>query len=136
MIQKQFNRMKQLIIKRSLLVLVGVFMFSLTSLFAQDKSKVYEAEPIVKDKLEVIKERLNLTADQLTKVKAIDKQCEEKLEAAVDNTAARKVYQWRDGEYKKVFTAEQYKAYMKEKQDIVDEAQFRWMREHGTVVAI
>lgn len=126
--------MTKLNLSKSLLVLVSVFMFSVVGVMAQDKSGVFLADPIVQDKLEVIKEALNLSAEQVQKIKAIDKECEAKLEEAPDNTAARKVYVWRDNEYKKVLTAEQFRTYMKEKQAIVDEAQFRWMQEHGTVV--
>lgn len=117
--------------RKSILIFVSLFILSTTGIFAQNKNYVYESDPIVKDKIEVIKERLNLNADQVDAVVAIDKECERKLEEAPDNTAARRVYQWRDGEYKKVFTAEQYKTYLREKQSIVDEAQFRWMQEHG-----
>ena len=126
--------MTKLNLSKCVFVLIGVFMFSVMGLVAQNKNGVYLADPIVKDKLEVIKETLNLTAEQVQKIKAIDKECEAKLEEAPNNTAARKVYEWRDKEYKKVLTAEQFKTYMKQKQAIVDEAQFRWMQEHGTVV--
>lgn len=126
--------MKSSFLKRSGLILMGLFLLSLVSVHAQDQSKVFSADEIVAEKMEAIKEKLNLTDDQLEKVKAIDKQTEQKLEEAPDNTAARKVYQWRDGEYKKVFSVEQYKKYLKEKQAIVDEAQAAWMQKNGTPV--
>ncbi|MDL2223915.1 hypothetical protein LJB92_01220 [Bacteroidales bacterium OttesenSCG-928-M06] len=118
--------------RKSTFILIGLFMLSLVAVKAQNK--VYKAEDIVKDKLEVIQATLNLSDDQVVKIKAIDKETENKLEEAPDNSAAKKVYQWRDNEYKKVLTAEQFKKYLKEKQAIVDEAQATWMQSHGTVV--
>jgi hypothetical protein len=126
--------MKRSFTSKCRLILIGIFVFSITGLFAQSKTGVYTADSVVKDKLEVIKEKLNLSDDQLVKIRAIDKQTEEKLEAASDNTAARKVYTWRDGEYKKVLSATQFKTYLKEKEAIVDEAQSRWSDAHATVI--
>ncbi len=126
--------MKHSLLQISKLILMGLFAFTWVGLQAQ--SKVYKAEDIVKDKLEVIQEKLGLSADQLAKIKAIDKETEKKLDEAADNSAAKKVYQWRDNEYKKVLTAEQFKTYLKEKQAIVDEAQAAWTKTHATEVEI
>lgn len=128
--------MKCSIFKKSALVLIGLFVFSLAGLNAQSKSKIYRASDIVKDKLETIQAKLNLSDDQLAKVKAIDLETEGKLEAAPDNTAARRVYEWRDSQYKTVLTAAQYRTYLKEKQAIVDEAQASWNETHGTVIEV
>ncbi|MCC8145125.1 MAG: hypothetical protein LIO93_01525, partial [Bacteroidales bacterium] len=103
--------MKHSFFNKSTLILIGLCMFSFV-VEAQDK--IYKAEDIVKDKLEVIQAALNLTDDQVSKIKDIDKETENKLDEAPDNTAAKKVYQWRDNEYKKVLTADQFKRYMKE----------------------
>lgn len=126
--------MKLSFVKKSSLILIGLFIFSFVTVYAQDRSKVYSADDIVKEKLETIKDKLDLSHDQLNKVAAIDKELEAKLEAAKDNTEAKKMYKWRDEEYKKVLSPEQFKKYLKEQQAIVDEAQFNWMQEHGTPV--
>jgi hypothetical protein len=126
--------MKQSILRKSILTLVGILAFSISGVMAQDRSDVYKYDPIVKDKLEVIKSRLNLSEDQINQIKSIDLETENKLEAAANNTEARKVYKWRDGEYKKVMSTEQFRKYQKEQQQIVDEAQFKWMYKNGTPV--
>ncbi|MDH8701916.1 hypothetical protein M2138_001268 [Dysgonomonadaceae bacterium PH5-43] len=126
--------MKNSFFKKSMLIASIAIVFSFLGANAQSQDKVYAAEDIIKEKLEVIKEALNLTDDQVVKIKAIDKQTEQKLEEAPNNTAAKKVYKWRDGEYKKVLTAEQFKVYLKKQQEIVDEAQATWMQSHGTEV--
>lgn len=124
--------MKHSFFGKSTLILIALFIFSFASVKAQNK--IYKAEDIVKDKLEVIQATLDLTDDQVVKIKAIDKETENKLDEAVDNSAAKKVYQWRDNEYKKVLNAQQFKKYLAEKQAIVDEAQAVWMQKNGTVV--
>lgn len=125
--------MKHSFLKKGALIFVGLLFLAISGANAQ--SKVYKAEDIVKDKLEAIQSKLDLSAEQVDKIKAIDKETEKKLDAAADNTAAKKVYKWRDGEYKKVLTAEQFKKYLKEQEAIVDEAQAAWSQSHATVIS-
>jgi len=126
--------MKHSIFKKGALVLVALFAVSFFSLQAQNRSNIYDAVDIVKDKLEVIQGKLGLSEQQVRQIQSIDEETESRLDAAPNNTAARKVYEWRDAQYKRVLTAAQFRIYLREKQAIVDEAQAAWSDAHGTPV--
>ena len=128
--------MKCSIFKKSALILIGMFVFALAGLNAQTKSGVFNADEIVQKRLGVIQTKLNLSDAQLTKIKAIDLETEKKLEAAPNNTAARKVYVWRDEQYRGVLSVAQFKIYMKERQTILDAAQAAWSERNGTPVEV
>ena len=131
-----YKIMKCSIFKKSALVLIGMFVFSLAGLNAQTKSKVFNANEIVQEKLGTIQAKLDLTADQVTKIQAIDLDTERRLEASPNNTASRKIYEWRDGQYRGVLSAAQFRTYVREKQAIVDAAQAAWCEKNGTPVEV
>jgi hypothetical protein len=128
--------MKHSIFKKSALILVGLFAISFFSLQAQKQSGVFGIEDTVRERLETIQAKLNLSGSQLAEIKAIDAETEARLEAAANNTAARRVYEWRDAQYKKVLSAEQFRTFLKERQAIVDAAQAAWSATNGTPVEV
>ena len=128
--------MKHSILRKSVLVLVGLFTFAFFSLQAQRSSNVFSAEDTVRDRMAIIQAKLNLSVEQVAKIKSIDSQTEARLSAAADNAAARRVYEWRDAQYRTVLSAEQFRTFVRERQAIVDAAQAAWSGRSGTAADV
>lgn len=116
--------MKQILTGKKILLLFCFSLLSFGLLMAQ--KKVSEPTDLAGFQLQVMKERLSLTDAQITKLTPIVKQdTETNKDASAED--AKKAGEAREAKYKEILTADQYTKWQKEKAEIKDEAQFRYL---------
>jgi Spy/CpxP family protein refolding chaperone len=122
---------------RLIIPLAVLFMFCATALLAQKQGPggygKATPEERAKRQTEMMKENLSLTAAQEPKVSAINLKYAKKMEDVrkiADTTVQRKTFQnlnkQKDGELKAVLTADQFKSYLKQVEEM--KAQRRGMQ--------
>lgn len=116
--------MKHLFTLKSLLFLLGVFVFSLPGINAQ--SEKYNPTDIVGFQIQVMAEKLELTQEQTQKLIDLNKADAAKAKT-LSTEEAKKLRDAREAKYKTILTEAQYKQWLKERDEINDEAQFRYL---------
>ncbi|MDL2322820.1 hypothetical protein LJC52_02430 [Bacteroidales bacterium OttesenSCG-928-A17] len=112
--------MKRIPLNVKAILFLSVFMLSVLGVRAQDP--VFNPSDVVDCQVQVMKERLNLNDSQVSKVTDIIR-ADANRSKSLTTEEAKKVRDEREAKYKGIFSAEQFKKWLAERDSINKEAQ-------------
>jgi len=104
------------------LIIISCFLLSISVAKAQNS----EAEQVIGHQIEILKDKLDLSEDQVSKLKELNKEYALKTKN-LTTTEANKLRKEKEAEYKKVLNSDQYAKWQKEKDEINAEAQMKYL---------
>lgn len=119
--------MKQSFIRQGIIAGLSLLLLSLLSfLVVNAQNKKDTPTDLIGFQIEVMQEKLGLNGGQVDKLTAFHAEEKGKLKNASEEEA-KKIIAARDAGYKEILTADQFSKWQKQKSDILDEAQFRYL---------
>lgn len=116
--------MKRIPFNVKAILFMSIFMLSVLGVKAQDP--VFNPSDVIDCQVQVMKERLNLNDSQVSKVTDIIR-ADANRSKSLTTDEAKKVRDEREAKYKGIFTAEQFKKWLAERDSINKEAQDRYL---------